>query len=63
MLGKTAGGVYWLYRYLERVENAARLVEAGQRIALTRARASDDDWDSVLRRQVSTTGITPSIPS
>lgn len=49
MLGKTAGGVYWLYRYLERVENAARLVETGQRIALTRARASDDEWDSVLK--------------
>ncbi|MCB6177848.1 alpha-E domain-containing protein [Rhodobacter sp. Har01] len=47
MLGKTAGGLYWMFRYLERSENTARLVEAGQRIALTRSR-SDDEWQSVL---------------
>jgi uncharacterized alpha-E superfamily protein len=48
MLGKTAGGLYWMFRYLERSENAARLVEAGQRIALTRSH-SDDEWQSVLQ--------------
>ena len=48
MLGKTAGGLYWMARYLERSENTARLVEAGQRIALTRS-AADDDWVSVLQ--------------
>jgi uncharacterized alpha-E superfamily protein len=48
MLGKTAGGLYWMSRYLERSENTARLVEAGQRIALTRS-ASDDEWVSVLQ--------------
>ena len=47
MLGKTAGGLYWMFRYLERSENTARLVAAGQRIALTRS-ASDGDWASVL---------------
>jgi hypothetical protein len=47
MLGKTAGGLYWMFRYLERSENTARLVEAGQRIALTRSSA-DDEWTSVL---------------
>lgn len=47
MLGKTAGGLYWMFRYLERSENTARLVAAGQRIALTRSRA-DDDWTSLL---------------
>jgi uncharacterized alpha-E superfamily protein len=36
MLGKTAGGLFWMFRYLERAENTARLIEAGQRIALTR---------------------------
>ena len=36
MLGKTAGGLMWMFRYLERSENLARLVETGQRIALTR---------------------------
>lgn len=48
MLGKTAGGLYWMFRYLERSENTARLVEAGQRIALTRSH-SDDEWQSVLQ--------------
>lgn len=48
MLGKTAGGLYWMFRYLERSENTARLVEAGQRIALTRSSA-DDEWISVLQ--------------
>ena len=37
MLGKTAGGLYWMFRYLERAENIARLIEAGFRIALTRS--------------------------
>ncbi len=49
MLGRTAGGLFWMYRYLERAENTARLIETGQRIALTRARASDDEWASVVQ--------------
>lgn len=48
MLGKTAGGLFWMFRYLERSENIARLVDAGQRIALTRSRAADNEWASVL---------------
>jgi uncharacterized alpha-E superfamily protein len=48
MLGKTAGGLYWMFRYLERCENTARLIEAGFRIALTRPDASDDEWASVI---------------
>ncbi|MGZ9810710.1 alpha-E domain-containing protein [Pseudoroseicyclus sp. H15] len=48
MLGKTAGGLFWMSRYLERSENASRLVEAGQRIALTRS-ASEDEWHSILQ--------------
>ncbi|MEO0635818.1 MAG: alpha-E domain-containing protein [Pseudomonadota bacterium] len=49
MLGKTAGGVFWMFRYLERSENTARLVEAGFRIALTRPDSAEDEWVSVLR--------------
>ena len=49
MLGKTAGGVLWMYRFMERAENTARLVETGQRIALTRASGSDEEWASVLQ--------------
>lgn len=49
MLGKTAGGLFWMYRNFERAENTARLIEAGQRIALTRLEAGDAEWDSILQ--------------
>ncbi len=48
MLGKTAGGLYWMFRYLERSENTARLVHAGHRIAMTRSTAAQDEWASIL---------------
>ena len=48
MLGRTAGGVFWMFRYLERCENMARLVEAGHRMALTRGLGSDEEWRSVV---------------
>ena len=49
MLGKTANGLFWMYRYMERAENTARLIETGQRLALTRLNPSDDEWASVLQ--------------
>ena len=49
MLGKTAGGLFWMFRFLERSENTARLVEVGFRIALTRSSSAEDEWASVLR--------------
>lgn len=49
MLGKTAGGLFWMFRYLERSENTARLVEAGFRMGLTRPDGADDEWGSVLQ--------------
>lgn len=52
-LGKTAGSLFWMFRYLERSENLARLIEAGLRIALTRSDASAQEWRSVL----TTTGL------
>jgi uncharacterized alpha-E superfamily protein len=49
MLGRSANGVFWMFRYLERAENTARLLEAGFRMALTRGgSASSDEWRSVL---------------
>jgi len=48
MLGKTAGGLFWMFRYLERSENTARLVEAGFRMALTRGGDPADEWASVI---------------
>ncbi|WP_353536214.1 alpha-E domain-containing protein [Cognatishimia sp. WU-CL00825] len=49
MLGKTAGGLFWMFRYLERAENTARLLEAGWHIALTRAAdGSSNEWQSII---------------
>jgi Uncharacterized protein conserved in bacteria len=49
MLGRSANGVFWMFRYLERAENTARLLDAGFRMALTRGdTASADEWRSVL---------------
>lgn len=48
MLGKTAGGLYWMFRFLERSENTARLIEAGFRIALTRSKGAESEWQSVV---------------
>ena len=54
MLGRTAHDIFWMYRYLERAENTARLLEAGQRMALTRSSAvATEEWKSV----VSTLGL------
>jgi len=49
MLGRTANGIFWMYRYLERAENTARLLAAGQRMALTRgSEVATEEWRSVL---------------
>ncbi len=53
MLGRTAGGLYWMFRYLERSENTARLLETGFRIALTGDNTAESEWESV----VSTAGV------
>ena len=48
LLGRTANGLYWMNRYIERAENMARLVDAGLRLALTRTANTADEWSSVL---------------
>ncbi|WP_340589441.1 alpha-E domain-containing protein [Erythrobacter alti] len=49
MLGRVANGIFWMYRYLERAENTARLLEAGHRMTLTRgADMASKEWKSVL---------------
>lgn len=49
MLGRSANGVYWMARYLERAENTARLLDVGFRMALTRGNYSqEEEWRSVL---------------
>ncbi len=49
MLGKTANGLFWMHRSLERAENIARLIDTGQRIALTRLGSTDDEWRSIMQ--------------
>ena len=48
LLGRTANGLYWMSRYIERAENMARIVDAGLRLALTRTDSSTDEWSSVV---------------
>ena len=47
-LGKTAGGLYWMFRYLERSENTTRLLDAGFRMSLTRSASAQNQWRSIL---------------
>ncbi len=48
LLGRTANGLYWMSRYIERAENMARLLDAGLRMALTRTASSAEEWNSVV---------------
>lgn len=49
MLGRTANALFWMSRYLERVDNTARMVDAGLRMALTRdIVTAEEEWRSVL---------------
>jgi uncharacterized alpha-E superfamily protein len=49
LLGRTANGLYWMSRYIERAENMARLIDTGLRLALTQTSAAADEWMSVMR--------------
>jgi uncharacterized alpha-E superfamily protein len=51
MLSRTADNLYWLARYLERAETAARLLEVGARIALlpNAGEGYRSEWDALLR--------------
>ncbi|MBN7756314.1 alpha-E domain-containing protein [Nitratireductor aquimarinus] len=48
LLGRSANGLYWMARYIERAENMARLADTGLRLALTQSNAASDEWASVL---------------
>ncbi|MBN9139056.1 MULTISPECIES: alpha-E domain-containing protein [unclassified Phyllobacterium] len=48
LLGRTANGLYWMFRYIERAENMARLIDAGLRMALTKTSDAPEEWSSVL---------------
>lgn len=50
MLGRTAGNLFWMARYIERAENIARLAEVGFRITLTpdSSEGHREEWRSAL---------------
>ena len=52
MLGRTASSLFWMSRYVERAENMARLVDAGLRMALTKASGSPEEWSRSEERRV-----------
>lgn len=50
MLGRTANSLFWMFRYLERAENTARILQAGLRMALTRDIVSAEaEWRSIIQ--------------
>ncbi len=50
MLSRTAENLFWIARYMERAETAARLLDAGARMALIpTAQGYRNEWDSLLR--------------
>jgi len=58
MLSRTAANLYWIARYMERAETAARLLEVGARISLLpTAHGYRNEWDSLLRSAGSSIGF------
>ena len=50
MLSRTADNLYWIARYMERADTAARLLEVGSRISLIpTAHGYRSEWDSLLQ--------------
>ena len=51
MLSRTADNLYWLARYMERAETAARLLDVGSRIAMlpNSEQGYRNEWQALLR--------------
>lgn len=49
MLGRTANGLFWMNRQIERAENMARLVDTGLHMVSSRSAGGGDEWLSVLK--------------
>lgn len=47
LLGRTADGLFWMSRLIERADAMARLIDAGLHMSLTRGN-SEADWRSIL---------------
>ena len=51
MLSRTADNLFWLARYMERAETAARLLDVGSRIAMlpNSEQGYRTEWEALLR--------------
>lgn len=48
VLGATAGGLFWMFRNLERADSATRVIEATLRVSFTDAALGRMEWDSII---------------
>ena len=48
MLSRTAGNLFWVGRYVERMEYVARLLEVAQQMSMVPANSALDEWHSAI---------------
>ena len=49
MLGSTADSLFWMFRYIERVENTLCMIESGFQLYLLSSSNLNNKWDAILR--------------
>ncbi len=49
MLGSTADSLFWMFRYIERVENTLCMIESGFQLYLLSSSNLKNEWDAILR--------------
>ncbi len=49
MLGSTADSLFWMFRYIERVENTLCMIESGFQLYLLSSNNLYNEWDAILR--------------
>ncbi len=49
MLGSTAESLFWMFRYIERVENTLCMIESGFQLYLLSSNNLYNEWDAILK--------------
>ena len=49
MLGSTADSLFWMFRYIERVENTLCMIESGFQLYLLSSNNLYNEWDAILK--------------
>ena len=49
MLGSTADSLFWMFRYIERIENTLCMIESGFQLYLLSSSNLYNEWDAILR--------------